>query len=533
VDSFQNRVLVIDDSALARNILRGALEEAGFRVETAENGPEGIERVGSFGPDVVVCDMLMPVMNGIEVLERVRSMAPTIPVLIFTESSEVNSAVSAMRNGAFAYMLKGISDGDLVNEINAALESQRLRERNRHLEAENLAYQQNLEAMVQEKAGEIIRLQELKALEHRKAEAAEGSFRVLLQRSPEPIVIQQEGVIVEANPAFLTLLGYVHAKEPIGTPAEAIVHPMERATFLARLRGSGSPQLEFHAIHQSGRSIDIGVFPIVVLYEGAPATLLLMRDITEKKQLTAQVMQMDRLAAVGTLAAGVAHEINTPLAYVNSNICFVESELACRSPGQALTHGELEELARVFKETRQGLQRVNQIVCDLKGMSRQDDVRCAVDLRELLESTARMAGPTAITRARLVVDLTELPTVTGNAGRLGQVFLNLLINAAQAITEGKPRENEVRLTARARGERVIVEVRDTGSGMSAEVRDRLFEPFFTTKPQGVGTGLGLSICHAIITAHGGAITVETGPGSGTTFRVELPIVGPAEAEVAR
>jgi len=166
---------------------------------------------------------------------------------------------------------------------------------------------------------------------------------------------------------------------------------------------------------------------------------------------------------------------------------------------------------------------VKRIVRDLKGMSRDDDKQGPVDLARVLESAGRMAAATIRPRAHFAQELPAEMMISGNEGRLCQVFLNLLVNAAQAIPEGGAGHHQVRLSARVEATRVVVAVSDTGSGMPSEVKARLFQPFFTTKPRGVGTGLGLSICHGIVTAHGGSITVESEVGKGTTFRVELPL----------
>jgi signal transduction histidine kinase len=238
--------------------------------------------------------------------------------------------------------------------------------------------------------------------------------------------------------------------------------------------------------------------------------------------MQAQLVVSDRLAAVGTLAAGVAHEINNPLAFVLSNLSFLCGEL--HGVARELPHGRTAEMEEVLREAMDGAHRVRQIVRDLRTFSRGDDeVATTVNLQAVLESAITMARGELKMRAQIVREYRDVPQVEGNEGRYGQVFLNLLINAAQAIAPGKPDQNEVRLVLREAGERVIIEVRDTGSGMSPEVRARIFDPFFTTKPVGEGTGLGLSICHGIITGFGGEITVESEEGRGSTFRVSLPV----------
>jgi CheY-like chemotaxis protein len=193
---------------------------------------------------------------------------------------------------------------------------------------------------------------------------------------------------------------------------------------------------------------------------------------------------------------------------------------------------QLREIAEPLREAREAADRVRLIVRDLKMFSRSDEESMgAADVRRVIESSLRMAWNEIRHRARLVKDYGDVPAVAGNEARLGQVFLNLIINAAQAVPEGRADQNEIRLVTKqdSRG-RVIVEVRDTGAGIPEAVRSRLFEPFFTTKPIGVGTGLGLAICHRIVTSMGGEIEVESEIGKGTVFRLILPAATADSAE---
>jgi CheY-like chemotaxis protein len=183
----------------------------------------------------------------------------------------------------------------------------------------------------------------------------------------------------------------------------------------------------------------------------------------------------------------------------------------------------VDDVQAAIDEALDGAERIRRIVRDVKAVSTVDDSRKeAVDVRTVLESSLNIVGNEIRHRAQLVKDFQPTPRVDANAGRLGQVFINLLMNAAQAIREGNASQNKIRVTTRTDlAGRVIVEIADTGSGIPDEVRGRIFEPFFTTKPVGVGSGLGLSISHGIISSLGGEITFESDRGKGTTFRVVL------------
>jgi PAS domain S-box-containing protein len=261
--------------------------------------------------------------------------------------------------------------------------------------------------------------------------------------------------------------------------------------------------------------------------EGRPiASIMVHRDITERRRMQAQLLLADRLASMGTLASGIAHEVNNPLAFICLNMDFLEKNVE-RMKGcaaNAASDDVLEQLTQVIRETKTGANRIASIVRDLKTFSRggEQEHLGPVDLRPVVELACKMADNVIRHRARLITDFEQVPLVDANEGRLGQVFLNLLLNAAQAIPDGRASENEIKVSIRNEGTgRVLVEVRDSGVGMSKDVLARIFDPFFTTKPVGVGTGLGLSICHGIIEAMGGKISVESEPDKGSVFRVSL------------
>ena len=249
-------------------------------------------------------------------------------------------------------------------------------------------------------------------------------------------------------------------------------------------------------------------------------------DVTEMKAVQAQLMQSDRLASVGMVAAGVAHEINNPLAYLSAALDFLDEHAHELAPPPALR----PEVIRALADAREGAERVRHVVRDLGTFSgMREERRTRVELAPIVESAIHMAANEIRYRARLVREHAPTPAVMADAARLGQVVLNLLVNAAQAIPEGQIEEHEIRVVTAtdARG-RAILEVSDTGAGIPTDIADRIFDPFFTTKPQGVGTGLGLSICRGIVLALGGEIAIHGGPGAGTTVRVALP-AAPAPA----
>jgi nitrogen-specific signal transduction histidine kinase/CheY-like chemotaxis protein len=264
---------------------------------------------------------------------------------------------------------------------------------------------------------------------------------------------------------------------------------------------------------------------LALVWDGEPATVAIARDLTERNRLEAQLLLADRMASVGTLAAGVAHEINNPLGYVLGNLTALQN---------GLTTDALDaDLGQALKDAIHGAKRVRDIVHDLQTFSRGDASRrsAPVDVLRVMDVSIRMAHSAVCHRARLERDYRAVPAVEGHESRLGQIFLNLIVNAAQAMPERPVDENEIDIRVTADGDQVVVEVRDNGAGMTDDVRKHVFDPFYTTKPIGEGTGLGLSICHNIVTSMNGTIEVESTLGLGTTFRVRLPAAkGPARAE---
>jgi signal transduction histidine kinase len=266
-----------------------------------------------------------------------------------------------------------------------------------------------------------------------------------------------------------------------------------------------------------------------------PAVDRELREATVRRdsvQMEEQLIISDRMASVGILAAGVVHEINNPLSAVVGNLDLALEGLVELERAQGKSDW-LGEVVSDLHEAIEAAQRIRNVANDLKTFARSDssEAREAVDVQRVIESSLRMARNEIRHRAQIRTEFSPVPPVTGKESRLGQVFLNLIVNAAQAITEGHAEENVITVaTTIASDGSVLVTVSDTGSGMTEETRRRLFTPFFTTKPIGVGTGLGLSICHRIISEMGGTITVESEIGRGSQFTVHLEPGGDLKAD---
>jgi signal transduction histidine kinase/ActR/RegA family two-component response regulator len=301
----------------------------------------------------------------------------------------------------------------------------------------------------------------------------------------------------------------------------------------ALMRGESLPVRLSRVVRKDGSVALAEVVGVMLRFGGRMAAVSVARDVTESRRMEERLRLADRMSGVGTLAAGVAHEINNPLSYVIGNQQFVLERLEPLLEG---AEGEtvtvpvttLEGLAEALRDASEGAGRVRHIVRDLKTFSRGDEESTrALDVRPELESALSICFNEVRHRAKVKRNLGEVPLVVANEARLGQVFLNLLVNAAQSIPDGQVERNEIVLSTftDAQG-RAVVEVADTGSGIAPEHLARIFDPFFTTKPVGVGTGLGLSICHGIVNVLGGDIQVESKVAKGTRFRVVLPPAPP-------
>jgi signal transduction histidine kinase len=295
------------------------------------------------------------------------------------------------------------------------------------------------------------------------------------------------------------------------------------------------------------------------LFKGAFDADTLVRSMryaverAQSEQLRRRLLQADRLAAIGKLAAGVAHEISNPAAFVRANQELVRtnlesaqnalkaarlvsmcSPLADRELSELLASAEsaLDEVRSVSEQTSLGVERICSVVADLRGYARLEPAEpIEIQPNEVVDEVCQLVLGVIRHKAVLVKDLHEVPPISLVPGRLDQVLTNLLVNAAQAIADGSPQAERITVSTRSLDSEVSIAVEDTGSGMSEEEQRRIFEPFFTTKSREEGLGLGLSICADIVGAHGGTIRCSSAPGQGSRFEVRFPAAAPLRTSV--
>jgi PAS domain S-box-containing protein len=490
-------ILVVEDERLVAKDIQNILTRIGYEVpHVVSTGEEAISKAQETRPDLVLMDiMLKGTIDGIETAGVMQGRFD-IPVVYLTAFGDQETVRRARDTQPFGYLLKPFTEGDLRSAIEIAL------------------HKHEAEAKLRER---------------------ERWFSTTLASIADAVMTTDaDQKITFVNAIAEQLLGYTQSeargldlKEVFQIASENVV-TSDLSIPSSTLRRKNGDEL----------AIEHSAAPIVDDRGDVLGSVLVFRDVTQKKKLQEKLAISDRLASLGAMAAGVAHEINNPLAYMMTNMEFTARELSALcaefqsaltilagvqgSPGGLLAR--LEEIREAVNEAYDGADRVRRIVRDLKTFSHPDEKsRKPLDVRAVVELATRICASELRQRARLDLDLKSVPIVDANEARLGQVLVNLVMNAIQAIPEGNPDVNVITVATRTgRDGDALIEVSDTGSGIRPEIMGQIFNPFFTTKSIGSGMGLGLTICHRLVSELGGEITVHSEIGKGTMFRVQLP-----------
>ncbi len=388
--------------------------------------------------------------------------------------------------------------------------------------------QSGLEDRVAERTAEIA------AAADRLAES-EARYRNLVQNAPVGVfACDRDGRIVTVNPALETIVGSpAGPRDPAG-PVNAFTHPplvrSGAAELLWRCLERGESLTGEHTYTSTwGRRAEVRLTVSPIRDGGGQVIggLGIVEDVGERRALERRLRQAQKLESVGQLAAGVAHEINNPMAYVRANLSLLRGEweglrrdLVGGSSLPPKVTDRLDEGEELIEEALEGVERTIAIVRDMNEFSRAGEgERVPADLNQLVEASVRMAAPHQRGHVRVREAYGPLPTLECAPGPLRQVFLNLIVNALQAVGA----QGTVQVETALEGSQAVVRVRDDGPGVPPEIQERLFDPFFTTKEAGEGTGLGLYVSYEIVRLHGGEIRVGPAPGGGATFEVRLPL----------
>jgi len=492
-------MLVLDDDDVTREVVTTLIRELGHEVDAYASGQEALRAHARSPYAVILVDWVMPEMDGIEVLRRVRALSKEVqPVrpylLMMTARDRPENVDEALEAGADDYLTKPIDAFAFYTRLRVAVRAYWDRSQRRRAESDRRRSEDRLERY-------------------------QRDLRELIDKSPSGMVlVDGRGVVTFANVACRELPAPIE----VGQSLLDLISGEQRERVL-RLLDRSSPTNGGVEVRVEGRDPRVLELQAGGWLEGSAGDVrvLLVQDLTHRLQLAERLQVADRLSSLGALAAGVAHEVNNPLGFLAANLDYLAGALEERSG--LLPRDERREMLDAIDEARQGAARVARIVSDLKRFSSTGgDARTEVDVGAILETAAKMTMNELRHRGRVQMQVEELPAIEANGARLLQVFVNLLTNAAQALDRSEA-PGEVGIRAYRAGGELVVDVRDNGPGIAADVRGKIFDPFFTTKPVGEGTGLGLSICHGIVADHGGRIEALEAEGGGTLMRVALPL----------
>jgi PAS domain S-box-containing protein len=525
------RILIMEDDAGQARLAQRTLQRAGYAVEVAGDGDTGLDLCATGLYDVLMVDHQMPGKGGLEVLRALALRGALPPTIMVTGHGDEAVAVEAMKLGASDYVVKDV-DGRyltlLPTVVARALHRQRLEAEKRQAEE---ALQQTLAALERRVQERTAALQQANAhlqaeiAERLQAEAALAQLnrrhKLILDSAGEGIYgVDLQGHTIFVNPAAARMLGW-EVEELIGQPIQHIVRHMRRdrtpcadaaGPILAACRDGVVRHVPEDIFwRQDGTSflVECVITPIRE-HDTLVGAVVIFKDITERKHIEREMQNADRMALVGQLASGLAHEIGTPLNIIAGNAELLGMELRDHDIGSA----EVDAII-------QHADRITRLIQQLLTFARaKEQPMATLELHEPLANALRLLE-TRFMRQGIAVRLevsSELPLVCGRAEQLEQVFLNVLVNAWHAMPEGGTLTIAAAVTT---GQTVRLSFGDTGVGMSAAVLARAFEPFYSTKGER-GTGLGLAICKRIIEGHQGMLYLESTPGGGTTVIMELP-----------
>lgn len=488
------RILYIEDDRGQARLFQRKLRRAGYTVDLASDGAEGLEMAIQGGYDIVVTDHDLPPFDGMVLLQKIREAIPVPPAIIMiTGAGNETIAVEAMKEGASDYLVKDI-DGRYLALLPSVIE--------KILQQEKLAQEKELVSTA------LLR--------------SEEKFRAMFEESPIGMVsCQKDGGLLEANRAFCKLFGYTPDEIPSLRcwellTGEGVAEPSDVFALFDKQGNLGPVEVDYP--HHDGSLLPVSVTGFNYQDSEAKSFVwLFVEDLRSRKEMEKRLMQSSKLEAIGELAANIAHEMNNPLGIISA-----KARLLLFTEKDGMSQKVESELNKIIEQT----DRLSRLTRGLLDYSRPSfGMKQVVDVIHPLRKALDIVEYRARTQKVDMVEegLSEPYRVRANSHELEQVFLNLLLNAMEMMEDGGT------LTVRSgfldrEGPKshVFVSVTDTGAGVPLEIQSKIFEPFFTTKEEGRGTGLGLSICFGLVRSHKGTIEVQSVPDEGATFLVILP-----------
>jgi len=521
----QSKILIVDDIPANLGILFDFLTDSGFKVLVAQDGESATQKAEYASPDLILLDVLMPGIDGFETCRRLKINEATkdIPVIFMTALTETVDKVKGLKLGAVDYITKPLQHEEVLARIKTHLS---LRNLTKTLQEQNVRLEQEIQ-------------------QRQRSEQKIREQAALLDIATDAILVRDlDNQILFWNKGAERLYGW-KAEEAIGKNAEKLLHqaseqerrgdvenyhlpyPSGTGSPCQSLHACGSWQGELHQVTKQGKDITIASrWTLVRDEDGKPKSILTVNtDITEKKQLEAQFLRFQRMESIGTLASGIAHDLNNALAPIMMSVQLLKQKLQDRQSQQILTTLE--------NNTKRSADLVKQVLSFARGI---EGKHTTLQVERLIWEIEQIAKQTFFRAIEIRTDIPkqDLWMIRGDATQLHQVLINLCVNARDAMPEGGILEisarnkwidrNYARMNMDAKvGPHVVITVSDTGTGIPNQIIDRIFEPFFTTKELGKGTGLGLSTVMAIIKSHGGFVNVDSEVGR-TQLKVYLPTV---------
>ncbi|MCG6945707.1 MAG: response regulator [Deltaproteobacteria bacterium] len=499
------RILVVDDDTEIRDALCAALQYEGYEVHIAVNGKEAVERAQRLKPNLILMDVQMPVIDGIEATRKLKEDPVTvhIPILMVTVLDKKENIVKALEAGAIDYVTKPFFMPELTARVKAVLTLKK-------------HYDESIEVKKQ-------------------LNISEEKYRLVVDNASEAIVVIQDGMSRFFNPKIREFMR-CSRKDLASRPFVDFVHSEDQAKaseyFTELLEGEGAARIfDFRVVNKRGGIKWLEANGVLINWEGKPATLNFLTDVTERKQaqeeketIQYQLLQAQKMEAVGTLAGGVAHDFNNLLQVIQGY-------------GQMLLHDENQDerahqaLVRIVGAAKRGANLTQQLLTFSRAV---DSDRRPLDLNHEVKKVKKLLERTIPKMINIDLDLTDnLKIVNADPTQVEQVLMNLAVNAKDAMPEGGKllikTENAIlndevcRLHPDATPwVYALLTVSDSGHGMDSETQEHIFEPFYTTKDVDKGTGLGLAMVYGIVKNHNGFISCSSDPGEGTTFKIYLP-----------
>ncbi len=520
MNELKQNILLIDDDPDLRATLSVLLENDGYTVTSCSTAQEASALLSKNKYSTILLDIFLPDKNGLEFISELKQKDIITPVVVITASSALDLAQKALRLGVFDYLVKPFKHNQLRQVVRNAIIRNRLLEEEQELEAQKLIYQQELEQTIRQKIKEL--------------QESEIKYKNLVEQSLIGVFILQDGKFVYVNRTMCDILEC--ASELLISKGVLLnfIHPDDRNRVEKNMDDLRQGKVESiqgfqcRAITKKGNGRVVKLWCGSIVYKGKPAFEGVMIDATEEvkakereKQLQLELMTEHKMAAIGQLAAGISHNLNTPIAIIQANAELLK-----------LKNPEMKEVDKILQQTHRMAQLINTIIS--KGRREQERSETIIDLNELIQKELEFLNANLYFKHKIQKEYhfdPNLPKIRAVYSDFSQSITNIIQNAIDAVYEAP--ERKITITTEWNGQDIEIKISDTGHGIPEDIQSKIFDPFFTTKPkkdnllenpdEPYGTGLGLSSAYNLLSSYGVKISFQTEAGKGTTFTITIPV----------